>query len=130
MAIHRMGLHSCAFWTSLHLFNVFELLLSDFLDFYPKVGITFHGHHNYSPDWDTRKGNPELYSMIDDPQENFNVAGESAYAEVRGDENPRETFFQTSSFLGCRRAESGVASRVERSLAISLIIVMDSFGVE
>ena len=28
------------------------------------------------------QGNPELYSMIDDPQENFNVAGESAYAEV------------------------------------------------
>ena len=28
-------------------------------------------------------GNPELYSMIDDPQENFNVAGELAYAEVR-----------------------------------------------
>ena len=129
MAIHRMGLHSCAFWTSLHLFNVFELLLFDFLDFYPKVGITFHGHHNYSPDWDTRKGNPELYSMIDDPQENFNVAGESAYAEVPGDENPMETF-QTSSFLGCRRAESGVASRVERSLAISRIIVIYSFGVE
>ena len=108
---------------------MFELLLSDFLDFYPKVGITFHGHHNYSPDWDTRKGNPELYSMIDDPQENFNVAGESAYAEVPGDEYPRETI-QTSSFLGCRRAESGVASRVERSLAISRIIVMDSFGIE
>ena len=108
---------------------MFELLLFDFLDFYPKVGITFHGHHNYSPDWDTRKGNPELYSMIDDPQENFNVAGESAYAEVPGDENPMETF-QTSSFLGCRRAESGVASRVERSLAISRIIVIYSFGVE
>ena len=29
-------------------------------------------------------GNPELYSMIDDPQENFNVAGELAYAEVGG----------------------------------------------
>jgi len=46
------------------------------------VGITYHGHHNYSPDWSTRKGNPELYSMIDDPQENFNVAGELAYAEI------------------------------------------------
>ena len=96
---------------------MFELLLFDFLDFYPKVGITFHGHHNYSPDWDTRKGNPELYSMIDDPQENFNVAGESAYAEVGRKEQQEDLQCLLSD---CRRVEQNVAGRVERGFASSL----------
>ena len=48
-----------------------------------QVGITYHGHHNYSPDWNAQKGDPELYNLINDPQENFNVAGGTANAEVR-----------------------------------------------
>ena len=46
------------------------------------VGITYLGEHNYSPDWSNIKDNPELYSMVEDPQENFNRAGDAGYAEV------------------------------------------------
>ena len=31
------------------------------------MGITFHGHHNYSPDWSMKKGNPDFVAYMDDP---------------------------------------------------------------
>ena len=57
--------------------------------------------------------------MIDDPQENFNVAGESAYAEV-GVNGKKEEFcrLQKLLFLSDRcRTEPDVAGRVEGSFA-------------
>ena len=57
--------------------------------------------------------------MIDDPQENFNVAGESAYAEV-GVNGKKEEFCQLQKLLflsDCGRTEPNVACRVEGSLA-------------
>ena len=46
------------------------------------MGITYHGDHNYSPDWEAQKGWPELYSMVDDPQENYNLARREEFSQV------------------------------------------------
>jgi len=46
------------------------------------VGIKYKGNNNYSPDWHIQKAKPELYSVLNDPQENFNVAEKPENAEV------------------------------------------------
>ena len=83
MALHRMGWHYvlhtfCLFLAAQNGQVLFSFCFStpDIVsivgiaipfDFWSpghlKVGITFHGHHNYSPDWSTKKGNPELCSI-------------------------------------------------------------------
>ena len=38
------------------------VLVLELLDIFTlEVGITYHGHHNYSPDWSTSKGNPARF---------------------------------------------------------------------
>ena len=76
------------------------------------MGITYHGHHNYSPDWNAQKGDPELYNLINDPQENFNVAGGTANAEVRV--KVKESI---PINLGGRGVESNATCRVAASTA-------------
>ena len=78
------------------------------------MGITYHGHHNYSPDWSAQKGDPELYNLINDPQENFNVAGETANAEVRVKVKVKESIPYN---LGGRGVEPNATCRVAASIA-------------
>ena len=78
------------------------------------MGITYHGHHNYSPDWSAQKGDPELYNLINDPQENFNVAGGTANAEVRVKVKVKKNIPYN---LGGRGVEPNATCRVAESNA-------------
>ena len=46
------------------------------------VGVTHLGGADYKPDWENQRDWPELYSLIDDPQENWNLARQSEYSQV------------------------------------------------
>jgi len=46
------------------------------------VGITYLGENAYLPDWENAMDWPELYSMVEDPGENVNLARVGQYKEV------------------------------------------------
>jgi len=46
------------------------------------VGVTHLGGADYQPDWENQRDWPELYNLIDDPQENWNLARQSDYSQV------------------------------------------------
>ena len=46
------------------------------------VGITYLGGNNYEPNWHY-KDHPELYDLINDPEENVNLYNDPAYSEVK-----------------------------------------------
>ena len=46
------------------------------------VGITYLGDNAYLPDWENSMDWPELYSMVEDPGENVNLARVEQYKEV------------------------------------------------
>ena len=46
------------------------------------VGITYLGDNAYLPDWENSMDWPELYSMVEDPGENVNLARVGEYKEV------------------------------------------------
>ena len=46
------------------------------------VGITYLGDNAYLPDWENSMDWPELYSMVEDPGENVNLARVEEYREV------------------------------------------------
>jgi len=46
------------------------------------VGITYLGDNAYLPDWENAVDWPELYSMVEDPGENVNLARVGEYKEV------------------------------------------------
>ena len=46
------------------------------------VGITYLGDNAYLPDWENSMDWPELYSMVEDPGENVNLARVEEHKEV------------------------------------------------
>ena len=47
------------------------------------TGITYLGGNDYEPNWDEQKDHPELYDLVNDPEENYNLYNDQDYVQIK-----------------------------------------------